>query len=90
MVGCGLLNATIERVAYRPLRGAPRLVPLITAIGMSFILQDVGLIWKGPQPVSLPPETLPHGDDLHDRHLPEVRRPTGGISSSSCWSRFRS
>ena len=61
IVGCALLNATIERIAYRPLRGAPRLVPLITAIGMSFILQDVGLIWKGSQPVSLPPETLPHG-----------------------------
>ena len=61
MVGCGLLNASIERIAYRPLRRAPRLVPLITAIGMSFILQDVGLVWKGSQPVSLPVETLPHG-----------------------------
>jgi branched-chain amino acid transport system permease protein len=61
MVGCGLLNAGIERVAYRPLRRAPRLVPLITAIGVSFILEDFGLIWKGSQPVSLPPETLPHG-----------------------------
>ena len=62
MVGCGLLNATIERVAYRPLRSAPRLVPLITAIGVSFILQDVGLIWKGSLPVQLPPKTLPTGD----------------------------
>src|SRR5512133_2151923 len=61
-VGCGLLNATIERIAYRPLRSAPRLVPLITAIGMSFILQDVGLIWKGSLPVQLPPKTLPTGD----------------------------
>ncbi len=61
MAGCGLLNAGIERVAYRPLRRAPRLVPLITAIGVSFILEDFGLIWKGSQPVSLPPETLPHG-----------------------------
>jgi branched-chain amino acid transport system permease protein len=54
MVICGLLNATIEFVAYRPLRGAPRLAPLITAIGMSFILQDVALGWKGPEYVSLP------------------------------------
>jgi branched-chain amino acid transport system permease protein len=61
MAGCGLLNATIELIAYRPLRRAPRLVPLITAIGMSFILQDVALIWKGSQPVSLP-RTLPHGE----------------------------
>jgi branched-chain amino acid transport system permease protein len=54
MVICGLLNATIEFVAYRPLRGAPRLAPLITAIGVSFILQDVALAWKGPEYVSLP------------------------------------
>jgi len=59
---CGLLNAAIERVAYKPLRRAPRLVPLITAIGVSFILQNVALIWKGSAPVSLPPHTLPSGD----------------------------
>jgi len=60
MVICGVLNATIEFVAYRPLRGAPRLAPLITAIGMSFILQDVALAWKGPEYVSLP-NVLPRG-----------------------------
>jgi branched-chain amino acid transport system permease protein len=60
MAGCALLNATIERVAYKPLRRAPRLVPLITAIGVSFILQDIALIWKGSQPVSLP-RSLPDG-----------------------------
>src|SRR5438093_7377487 len=48
---CGGLNVAIERVAYRRLRNAPRLAPLITAIGMSFILQNVGLIWKGSRPV---------------------------------------
>ncbi|RKJ17476.1 branched-chain amino acid ABC transporter permease, partial [Butyricicoccus sp. 1XD8-22] len=37
----GLLGVGIERVAYRPLRNTPRLIPLITAIGISFILQDV-------------------------------------------------
>jgi branched-chain amino acid transport system permease protein len=42
------LNVAIERVAYRPLRNAPKLAPLISAIGMSFILQNVGLLWKGP------------------------------------------
>jgi branched-chain amino acid transport system permease protein len=61
IVGCGLLNVTVEAIAYRPLRRAPRLAPLITAIGMSFILQDVALIWKGSEPVGLP-RTLPHGD----------------------------
>ena len=43
-----MINASIEFVAYRPLRGAPRLAPLITAIGMSFILQNVAIAWKGP------------------------------------------
>ena len=40
MLAAGLLAITVERVAYRPLRGAPRLVPLISAIGVSFFLQD--------------------------------------------------
>jgi branched-chain amino acid transport system permease protein len=37
----GLLAVTIERIAYRPLRAAPRLIPLISAIGVSFFLQDI-------------------------------------------------
>jgi branched-chain amino acid transport system permease protein len=60
MIACGILNATIERVAYRPLRGAPRLAPLITAIGMSFILEDVAIGWKGPGYTAVP-NVLPHG-----------------------------
>ena len=60
MAFCGLLNVTIERLAYRPLRNAPRLAPLITAIGMSFILQNVGLNRLGPAPVSVP-NILPTG-----------------------------
>ncbi len=39
------LNYSIERIAYRRLRNAPRLAPLISAIGVSFILQNVGLLW---------------------------------------------
>jgi branched-chain amino acid transport system permease protein len=39
------INATIEFVAYRPLRHAPRLAPLITAIGMSFIIQNIALFF---------------------------------------------
>jgi branched-chain amino acid transport system permease protein len=61
MAACGLLNVAIERVAYRPLRGAPRLAPLITAIGMSFILQDVALAWKGPGYTAIP-SVLPTGN----------------------------
>jgi branched-chain amino acid transport system permease protein len=40
MLASGVLAVTIERVAYRPLRTAPRLIPLISAIGVSFFLQD--------------------------------------------------
>ena len=50
MVACGALNTMIERVGYRPLRNAPRLAPLITAVGFSFILQNVGLLWIGGSP----------------------------------------
>jgi branched-chain amino acid transport system permease protein len=47
MLTSGTLNVMIERVAYRPLRAAPKLAPLITAVGMSFILQNVGILWIG-------------------------------------------
>ena len=49
MVVCGLLNIVIERLAYRPLRNAPKLVPLISAIGVSLILQDVIKLLEGFQ-----------------------------------------
>ncbi|MEZ5435444.1 MAG: branched-chain amino acid ABC transporter permease, partial [Pseudomonadales bacterium] len=43
---CMLLGVSIERIAYRPLRNAPRLAPLITAIGVSIVLQNVAMmIW---------------------------------------------
>src|SRR5947209_19996639 len=60
MLACGVINATIEFIAYRPLRGAPRLAPLITAIGMSFILEDVAIGWKGPSYTAVP-NVLPTG-----------------------------
>jgi branched-chain amino acid transport system permease protein len=54
MVTCALLNVMIERVAYRPLRNAPKLAPLITAVGFSFILQDVGQLWLGGSQQGVP------------------------------------
>src|SRR3982074_3020954 len=48
MLLCALVNITIERVAYRPLRHAPRLAPLITAIGMSSLLEGAMNVWRGP------------------------------------------
>jgi branched-chain amino acid transport system permease protein len=52
MVVMGGVGVVIERFAYRPLRNAPRLAPLITAIGVSFILQNIIQIFFGPSPVS--------------------------------------
>jgi branched-chain amino acid transport system permease protein len=54
IVVCAALNFTIEKVAYRPLRNAPRLAPLITAMGMSLLLQTLAMIiWK-PNPKPYP------------------------------------
>jgi branched-chain amino acid transport system permease protein len=61
MVCCGAINAAIEFIAYKPLRHAPRLAPLITAIGVSFILEDIGLAWKGPNYVNFP-DVMPRSD----------------------------
>jgi branched-chain amino acid transport system permease protein len=49
-------------VAYRPLRNAPKLAPLITAVGFSFILQNVGILWYGSSQFSVP-------DLIHSQHV---------------------
>jgi branched-chain amino acid transport system permease protein len=54
MLLCGIVGLLVERLAYRPLRNAPRLAPLITAVGVSFILQNVMQLWHGPSPVPFP------------------------------------
>jgi branched-chain amino acid transport system permease protein len=54
MLASGSLNTMIERVGYRPLRNAPKLAPLITAVGFSFILQNVGILWIGGSPEGIP------------------------------------
>ncbi len=54
MVFMGVVGITIERFAYRPLRNAPRLAPLITAIGVSFILQNIIQAVFGPSPRNFP------------------------------------
>ena len=50
-----LLGVTIERLAYRPVRTAPRLTPLITAIGVSLLLQNLGMLIFTPNPRRYPP-----------------------------------
>jgi len=52
---CMLLGYTIERIAYRPLRGAPRLAPLITAIGLSIVLQQTAILIWGRNYIPFPP-----------------------------------
>ena len=52
---CALLGFTLERVAYRPLRNAPRLSPLITAIGLSIILQNLAMLIWGRNYAPFPP-----------------------------------
>lgn len=54
MLITGVLGVAVERIAYKPLRNAPKLAPLISAIGMSFILQNIGQIWRGPSPQPYP------------------------------------
>jgi branched-chain amino acid transport system permease protein len=49
MLGSGLLGVVIERFAYRPLREAPRIAPLISALGVSFLLQNSALLLFGAQ-----------------------------------------
>jgi len=54
MVFSALLGITIERIAYKPLRNAPRISALITAIGMSLLLQNIALVIFGPDPRKMP------------------------------------
>jgi branched-chain amino acid transport system permease protein len=54
MLGCGVLGVVIERFAYRPLREAPRIAPLISALGVSFFLQNSALLLLGSQFRSYP------------------------------------
>jgi branched-chain amino acid transport system permease protein len=58
MLFSSFLNYGIDRFAYRRLRSAPRLAPLIVAIGFSFIFQGTAIYWKGPNPI-LPPQLIP-------------------------------
>jgi branched-chain amino acid transport system permease protein len=68
MAACAALNMLAERLAYRRLRNAPKLAPLITAVGISFIYQNIGIRLNGPAP--------------HSRHpvLPKTAITIGGIN----------
>ena len=68
MLGCGLLGAAIERIAYRPIRHAPRLNALITAIGLSFFLQNAVMLLYGAVDQHMPSV------------IPSVRFDVGGVT----------
>ncbi len=55
-VFCAVLNVSIDRLVYKPLRRAAKLAPLVSAIGVSFVLMNVGLLWGGAA----------------DRHFPDL------------------
>src|SRR4029079_13764125 len=54
MVFCAVLNFLQDRIVYRPLRNAPKLTPLVSAIGVSFVFMGVGQIWKGVADINFP------------------------------------
>jgi branched-chain amino acid transport system permease protein len=51
---CAALNVAVDRTVYKPLRNAPKLAPLVSAIGVSFIFMNVGQFWYGSQPQDFP------------------------------------
>ena len=70
---CMALGFTIEKVAYRPLRRAPRLAPLITAIGVSIMLQNTAMLIWGRQYVSFPP-LIPHNShEILGAHITDLQ-----------------
>jgi len=54
MVFCAVLNFLQDRIVYRPLRNAPKLTPLVSAIGVSFVFMGLGQIWKGVADINFP------------------------------------
>lgn len=89
IIVCAALNFTIEKVAYRPLRNAPRLAPLITAMGMSLLLQTLAMIvWKPnpkPYPLLLPTEPINLGGPVISVTQILILVTTGVILAALLW-----
>ena len=77
MGGAGVLGMGIERIAYRPLRNANRLAPLITAIGVSLFLESAVQVWVSPAPVLVPSNALVPQTVLH---VGSVATPLAGLT----------
>jgi branched-chain amino acid transport system permease protein len=65
---CGTINVAVDRLVYKPLRNAPKLAPLVSAIGVSFIFMNIGLFWIGASDRSFP-ELLPASNLLPGERL---------------------
>jgi branched-chain amino acid transport system permease protein len=73
MAFCALYGAAIERFAYRPLRSAAKLAPLISAVGVSIILQNVVMLTQGSEYKNLPPLLPSEGFDLLGANVSPVQ-----------------
>ncbi len=86
--GSGALGVAIERFAYRPLRDAPRIAPLITALGVSFFLENSVLLLFGAQTRSYDTSSFCRSRP-ESTSAPSTSRSCGSSSSSwprrSCW-----
>ncbi len=89
IVVCCAVNFTIEKIAYRPLRSAPRLAPLITAMGMSLLLQTLAMvIWKPnpkPFPLLLPTEPFNLGGPVISVTQVLILATTGILLAALMW-----
>jgi branched-chain amino acid transport system permease protein len=72
MIACALINVGTELVAYRRLRNAPKLAPLITAVGFSFIFQDIGINANGSAPKNWPIDTNLGGPSFNGFQLNQL------------------
>ena len=68
MAFCATLNFLQDRIVYRPLRNAPKLTPLVSAIGVSFFFMGTGQIWKGVADINFP-DVLPNKNLLGSESL---------------------
>jgi branched-chain amino acid transport system permease protein len=73
MAFCAMYGAAIERIAYRPLRNATKLAPLISAVGMSIILQNVVMLTQGKEYKNLPPMLPSEGFTLFGANVSPVQ-----------------
>lgn len=92
---CALLAMLMERLAYRPLRRSTRIAALITAVGVSFLLENAGIIAFGPNPKSYEPKTLEvyqvqtaGEQDFSDARQIEIRESAQRVFSASSFARL--